>query len=419
MVHKYLMKNIRFICLLALSSLWLLQLSGCATGMALLETGAESVNPTIMATLDSFESGSLAIKTSNRIMMEVPISEQTQWQDKLSGKVSGEAGLKMGGALFGSSQGVTIATEVDPESGFPRPTSAFYHLIKERNKMLDQETSEDDVKYFKGKKATVIYRDLGPNKPPVYRNLLMAYGTVMNNKDEVSKFQQKLELTSKGFKECDAWVKTSTKGSVEPTACKDPALKDETFKLTEVKKGADEKADLEKKYGTLANKIYSASFAGADFSTACAVKLASAIVNGIRALPNAANEFKGLKGSYNVAMLLPRIKNLIASLGFYSDNLGVQLSAYKTMYQQIKGTYEIKEEDPKKAQQTKAALLRMEQADRLLAAIEPKLRLATAGRDVEFTNDEVGKLNLIAAQYPIQSIFEKKFMAALGQVVQP
>ena len=414
MIHRSMIKNMRFICLFALASLWLLQLSGCATGMAMLESGAESMNPTIMATLDSFESGSLAIKTSNRIMMEIPISEQDKWPDKLSGGVSGDAGLKMGGALLGSSQGVTIATEVDPETGFPRPTSSFYLLIKERNKMLDEETRKDDVNYFAGQEPTVISRNV---EPLVYRNLLMAYATVMNNKEDVSKFQQKLELTSNGFKECDSWVKTSTEGSVAPTACKDPALKDEAFKLNEVKKGADEIADLEKKYGQLANKVYSASVAGADFSTACAVKLASAIVNGIRALPNAEKEFRGLKGSYNIAMLLPRIKNAIGSLGFYSDNLGVQLSAYKTMYQQIKGTYKLKEEDPKKAQQTNAALARMERANSVLATIEPKLLLARSGMAVEFTDDEVDKLNLIAAQYPIQSIVERKLIT-LGKVVQ-
>ena len=116
-------------------------------------------------------------------------------------------------------------------------------------------------------------------------------------------------------------------------------------------------------------------------------------------------------------MLLPRVKNAIASLGFYSDNLGVQLSAYKTMYQQIKETYKLKEEDPKKAQQTNAALARMERANSVLATIEPKLLLARSGMAVEFTDDEVDKLNLIAAQYPIQSIVERKLIT-LGKVVQ-
>jgi len=419
MINKSLIHNIKFICLFALSSLWFMQLSGCATGMAMLESGAESMNPTIMATLDSFESGALAIKTSNKIMMEVPISEQTQWQGKLSSGVTGEGGVKMGAALFGSSQGVTIATEVDPESGFPRPTSALYLLIKERNTMLDKETPKGDVIFFKRQKANVIYRDPGANKPLVYRNLLMAYGTVMNNKDDVNKFQQKLEQLSVGFRQCDSWIKSSTEGSVAPTFCKDsPLLKDETFRIQEVTKGLDEKTDLENKYGKLAKNVYDATFAGADFSIACSVKLASALINGIRALPNAANEFKGLKGSYNMALLLPRIKNVVSSVGFYKDNLMIQLSAYKTMYQQIKGTYEIKE-DPKEAQKTKEALHRMQQAESVLAAIEPKLQMAKAGMDVEFTDEEVGKLDQIIAQYPIQPIIEHKFIIALRQIVQP
>ena len=517
------------------------QLNGCATGTSGLECGLESMNPTIMASLDSFESAAISIKLSNRILLETPISEQDKWPSELFGSPSGAALFKMGLSLFGSSQGVTIATELDRETGFPRPTSALYIFLKDREKMLNKEIVKDDIRFFASQPINVIARQVPSSrrKPNVqliddniYRNPLMAYGVVTSNSFDMVKLQQEIDLIAKGFKVCDAWVHKSKEGDIKPAACKDPALKQESLEgrlkktnytpatgtpdiatptdvqpqpatvpqtltaadvpITEEtverpapaaviekkedpvpkkvlsknvrnkaktvknkrKKNTDDEivaqapavesaaakpaadiyandkkiviserdrlsiekteelATMQKNYGKLADRVYNASIAGADFTMASLTKITCAIVNGIRAVPNAQKEIKSWKGAYNAALLIPRIKGIIKSFGYYKDNLGLQFVAYRTMYQQIKGTYpDLKDEDPNK---TREALLRIDIASAALKQLEPKLELLAAGKDVTFEDSEIMQLNHLASMFPTQQGMEQELKVAWG-----
>lgn len=407
-------KGIKPLYLAALLALATLGLSGCTTGMAALECGAESLKPTVMAAIDSFESAAISIKMSNKVLQDMPISEQDTWPTKLQGAPSGGAGLKMGLSLAGSAMGVTIPLEIDKETGFPRPTSALYLFLKERDAMLDKEVNKKAVNYFKGKPQNVISdsdKPIGKCVPSetvtdcnVYRNTLMAYGVVTANNKAIQELQNDIDATAKGFKQCNAFIHKVNEEikdeRVKKAQCPDPALKDEVAKQKLASKVSEKQADkeqMEKAHGRLANKVYKAAVSGADFSAAAVVKIGCAVINGARALPNINNEFKNLKGAYNIAMLLPRIKNVISALGIYKDNLSVQWTVYKTMYQQIKGTYEIKDDEP-----TKEALNRIQVAEAAIAELEPKLALALAGKDVEFSDAEAMKMNVVAAMFPQQ-----------------
>jgi len=78
------------------------------------------------------------------------------------------------------------------------------------------------------------------------------------------------------------------------------------------------------------------------------------------------------------------------------------------MYNNIKEVgYEIKDDEP-----TKQALNRIENAEVCMAEIEPKLLLAAAGKDVEFTENEVAKINVLAAMYPVQFELEQVLLTA-------
>lgn len=388
-----------------------IQLNGCATMTSGGECAAETMHPTIMSTIDSFESAGMSIQLSNRVLLEAPLSEQDEWPSKLYGAPSGAALLKMGLSMFGSTQGVTIPTEIDPETGFPRPTSALYLFLKDRSLMLDKAVDNNYLKFFTAMPKTVISCPLGIRKKEatiddnVYRNPLMAYGVVTGNKQQLVEFQQEIEMTSKGFKQCNAFIHKTTEEvideKIKKAACPDPAIKDEAIKAsltTKVSEKKEELAEMEKAHGKLANKVYKTSVAGADFSAAAMVKLGCAIINGIRAVPNAKKELAGLKGAYNIAMILPRIKNAIKSFGIYKDNLGLQFTVYKTMYQQVKGTYEIIDDEP-----TKQAIFRIENTMMALAEIEPKLVLAATGKEVDFSDYELMKLNVLAALFPSNS----------------
>jgi hypothetical protein len=152
-----------------------------------------------------------------------------------------------------------------------------------------------------------------------------------------------------------------------------------------------------KAYGPLANKVYNASVAGADFTVAASTKIICAIAVAIRAVPNMQKEFKGWKGAVNIALLPARIKNVVSAFGIYRDNLGLQITAYKTMYNQIKGAgYEVKEEEPK----TKEALRRIEAAEPILQCLIPKFDDLLAGREVEFTEQDLKGIAKLAALYP-------------------
>jgi hypothetical protein len=113
-------------------------------------------------------------------------------------------------------------------------------------------------------------------------------------------------------------------------------------------------------------------------------------------------------------MLFPRIKMVLNSLGIYKDNLGLQYTVYKTMYQQIKGKYQIKDEDPAAEQRTKEALIRIELAEAAMHQLEPKLMLAFAGEPVEFSDQEAKQMELLAAMFPASDAMPQ--LAALEQL---
>lgn len=409
---------------LAFSGLLILSatiLGGCATTTALLESGAESLAPSVMASLDSFETAAHAITLSNRVLLEIPISENDEWPKKMYGQVDGSAMFKMGLSLLGATQGVTIPTEIDPETGFPRPTSALYIFIKERNKMLSALNNKKVISYFNGKPKSVITFPERPNPkstaPIFYRNPLMAYGIVTANNQEIQSLQNDIEMTAKGYKSCNLFIhkqKQEIKDeAIKKAACPDRSVTDDSAKKKLASKVADkkeEKEQMEKAYGKLANKVYYASVAGGDFTTAAITKIVSAIVNGIRALPNIKQEFSGVRGGYNVAMILPRIKNAFNALGMYKDNLSFQLTVYNTMYQQIKGTYEIKDDE-----ETKQALNRIGAAQTILAELEPRLNRAVAGEEVAFSPKEAEQLAALVALFPSEVVLEQTLIAALAQ----
>lgn len=402
--------HIRYLKYLLLSGLLALaasSLSGCATGMSALECAAESMNPTVMAALDSFESAAISIKLSNRVLLQSPLSEQDNWPNDLYGAPSGGDMFKMGLSAFASSQGITLATEIDPATGWPRPTSALYIFLKGRERLLDRHVDKGDIAFFKKQNQDVYFRELGRRKKKdtideyVYRNPLMAYGVVTNNKKEMLQLEAEIALNALGYTQCDAFLRNASadvSAEIKKAACKDPSLKGETITAA-LKEKTEDMVTMEKNYGRLANKVYSASVAGADFTMASVVKIGCAVVNGIRAFPNIQNEFKNLKGVYNAAMLFPRIKIVLGSLGIYKDNLGLQYTVYSTMYQQIKGKYQIKDDDPNAEQKTKEALRRIELAELVMQQLEPKLLLAFAGEAVEFSSQEAQKLEQLAAMF--------------------
>lgn len=381
-------------------------LSGCVTGMAALECGLESLNPTVMGSLDSFESAAISIKLSNRVLLKTPLSEQDNWPDDLFGVPSGGTLFKMGLSAFASSQGITLATEIDPETGWPRPTSALYIFLKEREALLDKQVNPRDVKFFNSQPRDVFYKPLGKHKKPdtinpfSYRNPLMAYGVVTNNKNEMLQLEEEINLVAQGYTTCDAFLRTADKDApeeVKQAACKDPALTGDMLTVA-LQEKTEDMALMQQNYGKLANKVYSASLAGADFSMAALVKVGCAVVNGVRAFPNIGEEFKNIRGVYNAAMLFPRIKMVFSALGIYKSNLSLQYTVYKTMYQQIKGKYQLTDEQLEQ-EQTKEVLQRLEQAETILAQLEPKIQLALKGAPVQFTDTETIELQQVAALF--------------------
>ena len=527
-VHQttHLIKTVVILCGLLLT----FQLSGCATATSSLECGVESMNPTVMGAVDSFESAALAIKLSNQVLLEMPISEQDSWPDKLYGTPSGGDMLKMGLSLLGASQGVAVPFEIDPKTGLPRPTSALYLFLKEREQMLNKEASHDDLLFFRTQSPRVIAREIPIHRRKttislidehVYRNPLMAFGVVTANREEMIRVQQDLDLLAQGFKQCDAWVHTSREGDIKPAACRDPALtsaaleirikkasyssgqpdssdvpeqpveggnqaaikpprdlrdalsnnnsdrpetkraigslqnKKETStagksKTTKnAKQGAtsgrrkpsratqeidqgviyvseqdrqlteksEELATMQQNYGKLAGRVYDAAVAGADFSVAAIVKIGCAIVNGARALPNIESEFKGARGVYNLVLVTSRVKMIISAFGYYKDNLGLQYTAYTAMYQQIKGSYpELKDEDPVKAEKTARALQRIQLATAELRFLEPKFQLLAQGQLDQFTDDDLTRLQRLAALYPDQQALRDDLLLAWSGV---
>lgn len=492
------------------------QLTGCATATSSLECGVESMHPTVMSAVDSFESAALAIKLSNRVLLEMPISERDSWPNKLYGAPSGAGMFKMGISLLGASQGITVPFEIDPKTGLPRPTSALYIFLKEREQMLSREANHDDLSFFRTQSPRVIAREIPSHRrqPNVqlidehtYRNPLMAFGVVTANSVEMVRVQQDLDLLAQGFKQCDAWVHTSREGDIKPAACLDPALKQDTLQarmkkasftpdqpastpepsfnkpspptttdlretlgvsskasttrsaqvksdrvkggkksdmatpreaasrkqttsqteppaaaqgilyVTEQERQIIEKGEeleiMRKNYGKLAGRVYNASVAGADFTTAALVKVVCAIVNGTKALSNIQNEFKGARGVYNLAMAASRVRMIVNAFGYYQQNLGIQFTAYMTMYQQIKGAYpELKDKDPTRAEKTAQALHRIELAAIGLQQLQPKLDKLSQGYDVDFSDDDLTQLAALAELYPGQQELQQELLLA-------
>lgn len=533
----------------------ILQLNGCATATAGLECGVESLNPTILAALDSFESAAISIKLSNRILLQTPTTELDKWPEQLYGAPTGAAAAKMGLSLLGSSQGVTIPTELDPDTGFPRPTSALYLFLKDRDKMLDKELNNDDKKFFINN-PKAISRKIPPKRVApdiqifneyVYRNPLMAFGVVNGNKEELAELQEEIDRMASGFTRCDKFLHIANQqqeksaGMVKSDYCKDPVLTEELLEAR-LKKDSDSPAgnapegngkplssrdfdyspdiygvkliragysqdigtksvektpappsasttkagtktakpvtkkpskeagptatsaapesptasdkptrpkanptpsdpakkstqvevdisgssqvtekketlaDKQMEYGKLAGRVHKASVAGADFTMAAMTKITCAIINGSRAFPNAKNEIEGWRGVYNAVMLLPRIKIIIDALGYYKANLGLQYTAYKTMYKQIKGIYpEVDEaQSPQEKQATETMLLRIETAEAALAKLAPKLQLLAEQHEVTFTDREVMQLTEAAEAFPVSQEGAYSLMAALA-----
>lgn len=395
----------------ALSAPALFQLNGCATVTALAESAL--TKPSISDTVDSFESAALAIKTSNRILLNAPISEDEAWPEKLYHAPSAENSLKMLISGFGGYHGVTVPTEFDPETGFPRPTSPLYIMIKDRNQMLDRELNKEYLAYFNNNPKDITCSII--NKKPdcinefAYRNPLMAFGTVNGNNIELAKLEQKVDLMSKGYRECDAWVRKSREGDVAPAVCKDTGLKsDEVEKALQINLTKEEMDIARRNYGRLSKRIYQASVAGADFSAAAVTKIGAAIIKFPAAIQNAKEEFKGWKGAVNTAMILPRLKNLFSAIGIYKDHLGTQFTAYKTMYSQISEKYEVHDDE-----NIKEARVRIERFETAYARLAPKLDLLVKGGEVEFTQDETMTWDLLAAAYPPLDDMAAGFIAAL------
>lgn len=398
-------------------------LSGCATGMSALECGVESMSPTVMAALDSFESAAMSIRLSNRILLRSPLTENDTWPNDLFGAPDSTALLKIGVSLFGASQGLTLPTEIDPATGWPRPTSALYIFLKEREKLLNKDVGKDHIAFFKGKPQEIYFREIKTRKGRdvtttyAYRNPLMAYGVVTNNTQEMKHFEAQMYLTANGYDQCDAFLRKADPNATEDiknAACKDPALTEKAIEAA-LKEKTEDMALMEKNYGKLANRVHAASVAGADFSMAALVKIGCAVVNGIRALPNMQNEFKGLKGVYNAAMLYPRITLVMDSLGIYKNNLSLQYDVYSTMYKQIKGKYQIKDDEPAQNLKTKEALRRMELAENTLKQLEPKLQLALAGKAVAFSDQEALQLETLAAMFPTSDDMTRLAGLSFGQ----
>ena len=415
----HLLKKLPVLAVLVLASM---QMTGCATMTSLAQTAAQSVNPTVMASLDSFETAAMAIKLSNRVLQDIPISESDEWPSKLSASVGGMDAAKMGLSLVGSAYGVTIATEMDKETGFPRPTSALYLFLKDREKALDALPNKKDIAWFKKQPRNVISRErtnkpAGTIDPNMYRNALMAYGVVTANELEIIEMQQAVDDTAKGFKACNAFIHSTTSevtdNRVIKASCPDPALKDEQVQKTLTTKVSELEADrlqAEKAHGRLATRVHKTAVAGADFTASAIIQVTSALINGARALPNIHKEFQGLKGAYNVAVLVPRAKNVVKSLSVYKNQLGFQVTVYKTMYQQVKGTYKLDDDAD-----TKQAKLRINAAEVAMAELEPKLTQALAGAPVEFTDHDLARLSTVAAMFPSNRELEQTLLASLVQ----
>ena len=137
---------------------------------------------------------------------------------------------------------------------------------------------------------------------------------------------------------------------------------------------------------------------------AASAKIICSIAVAVRAIPNINSEIKGWKGVVNIAMLPMRIKNAIGAFGIYRDNLGLQITAYQTMYNQIKGLgYEIREDTPQGSEQTREALERIRQAEPLLASLTTKINILASGQDVTFSDADFGQIATLAAIYPDQA----------------
>jgi hypothetical protein len=386
------------------------QMSGCATGMAAIQ--GITTPASICDTLDSFETAALSIKISNRILLESPISEQEEWPAKIYQAPSVENGAKMLLSGFGASKGVTIPTEFDPETGFPRPTSPLYLLIKDRNHMLDKEINKSYVSNFKKDQKTNSCSITRPGKDcrdkHAYRNPLSAYGVISNNSKDVGELEKKLRLAATGYKECDTYVRKYKSGDVEPAACKDKGINSDEFDNNlDIKQTKEDIEKSKEVYGRLSKRVYLATLGGADFTAAAMTQLVTAIVKFPMAVKNAPQEIKGWKGAINISLLLPRLKNLAFSIGTYKDHLGNQIHAYKKMYNNLQEKFDIKDDA-----KTTQAKLRIERFEIAYQAIEGKITRMAKGENLELTPAEQAKWEVLASQYPAEVLKENELLLA-------
>jgi len=405
--------NMKLFVRIAVAGMGLLLANGCATVTAFTESALNK--PSISDTVDSFESAALAIKISNRILLHAPISEEETWPEKLYHAPSITNSIKMAMAGLGSYYNVTIPTEFDSETGFPRPTSPLYIMIKDRNQMLDKELNNQYLIYFKQNPNDITCSIV--NKQPdcvnefAYRNPLMAYGTITGNSLELVRLEQKVDLMSQGYRECDAWVRKSKEGDVVPVACKDMGLReDEVERSMQINLTKEELETAKKNYGRLSKRIYQASVAGADFTAAAVTKISIAIIKFPRAVKNAEEEFSGWKGAINTAMILPRLKNLFSAIDIYKAQLGTQFTAYKTMYKQLNQKYDTTDDE-----KTREAKARVERFSVAYAKLAPKLEIVARGGNVAFSTQEAQQWESLAASYPPQEEMAAMFTASLQQ----
>jgi BioD-like phosphotransacetylase family protein len=108
---------------------------------------------------------------------------------------------------------------------------------------------------------------------------------------------------------------------------------------------------------------------------------------------------------------------IINAFGYYKDNLGLQYTAYTAMYQQIKGSSpELKDDDPVKREKTAQALQRIQLATAELQLLEPKLQLLAQGQLDHVSDEDLARLQRLAALYPDQHQLRDDLLLAWSKV---
>lgn len=368
--------------------------SGCATGTALVE-GVISPS-SIKDTLDSVESAALAIRVSNQILLHKRLTEKCQWPEKLQQAPSNNTMLKMGVSGFAMSQGQDIPFEIDNVTGFPRPTSPLYLMLKERQSMINA------VRVPKGS--------------VVYKNALYAFGAVRGNQAEVAGLEKEMLMNEKGSIKCTNLVFSKNKISARELKehyCNVNALKDPKLDYQKKEKAAVDKTELEqakKKFQPLAKNLYRISLAGADFIAAAIAKLTVALYKAPSAIQNASDEVKKWK-VLDVAMTVSRVKNMGQVISYFPKALKDQLMIHKTIISVMKDEYPDMSGEEK--EMTAQIIERISNVEIAFDQTQDKFGALTNGRDVQITAQEVEKWEKLAAAFPSEynKLYPDKFIA--------